>query len=269
MITVKEKGIIKLWSKTFGDSYEYVESFIDTFSNKAEFLTKEVNSETASMLCMIDCSLSDKKGKYIYACATDDEYRKSGFMTQLLNEARDKAQKDGYDFLVLVPATESLFDYYEKRGYKKFFKVKEIKVLSKILKILSKGETVKKDADAKKINEMRKAFLTKSPAVIWTDEQMQFLTKTYDKVLYSENIGYAFLREENNTVYIDEICADKQRFCEVLKLVSDNTDADNYCFYVPMDCPFTSDSFEIKNKGMILPLKNLIDTEGYIGLVME
>jgi len=269
MITVNQEGIINLWSKTFGDTHEYVEGFIDAFSDKAEFLTKEVNSETASMLCMIECSLSGRKGKYIYACATDEKYKKSGFMTELLEKAKDKAQKDGYDFLVLVPATKPLFDYYEKRGYKTFLKAKEIKVSSKILKILSKGEASKSEADAKKINEMRKAFLTKSPAVMWTDEQMSFLIKNYDKVLYSENIGYAFLREENNTVFIDEICADNKHFCEMLKLIADNTEADNYCFYVPMDCPFTTDNFEIKNKGMILSFENSVEKEGYIGLQME
>jgi len=277
MITVNKDGIINLWQKTFGDTREYVESFIEAFSDKAEFLTKEASSEVISMLCMIDCTMAvdskEYKGRYIYACATDEDYKKRGLITELLDEARIKAEKDDCDFLVLVPANDELFDFYEKRGYSKFFKVKEIEVSSKILKILSKDGIAETSADAKAINEMRKNLLTKRPNILWSDEQTEFVTKAYSldntRVLYSKGIGYAFLREENKTVYVDEICAAAEDFCKMLGLIEKNTEAENYCFSVPADCPFTSDNFTIKDKGMILPLKNKINSDGYIGLVME
>ncbi len=276
MITVNKEGIINLWQKTFGDTREYIESFIVVFSDKAEFLIKEADGKVVSMLCMIDCTMAadskEYKGRYIYACATDENYKKRGLITELLDDARIRAEKEDCDFLVLVPANDALFDFYEKRGYSKFFKVKVIEIPGRILKILAKGDATEAVTSVEEINKMRK-LLTKRPNVLWSDEQISFINGVYpsenSKVLYAPNVGYAFLREENKTVYVDEICAGAQDFCKMLGVIDKNTEAENYCFNVPVDCPFTADSFEIKDKGMILPLKNKFNPDGYIGLVME
>lgn len=56
---------------------------------------------------------------YIYAAATAESYRKQGIMGSLLEFTSALAADRKADYLFLVPATENLFDYYEKFGFYK------------------------------------------------------------------------------------------------------------------------------------------------------
>lgn len=57
---------------------------------------------------------------YIYACATLPKYRSGGIMSGLIKTAMQELS-DKYDAFALVPAQPSLFDYYAKIGFERFF----------------------------------------------------------------------------------------------------------------------------------------------------
>ncbi len=77
------------------------------------------------MLSMIPVCLSTEKqklpGHYIYAAATLPEYEGQGIMTGLLDFCCKRAAAAGDAFSCLVPASDSLFQFYEKRGYRTLF----------------------------------------------------------------------------------------------------------------------------------------------------
>lgn len=107
-----QNEIISLWHSVFGDSREEIEFFLNNAKN-AECLGYSDNSKLLSMLFLVDCSIDNVKGKYIYAACTYKEYEGRGYMSRLLSYS----EKLGYNFICLIPANEGLIDYYSARGF--------------------------------------------------------------------------------------------------------------------------------------------------------
>ena len=104
--------IISLWAEVFGDSEEEVSFFIKNLKN-GKCLAYFENDAMVSMLYLVDCCIEKKKGKYIYAACTSKKNEGMGLMTSLI----EFASKLETDYLCLIPATDSLVDFYQKRGF--------------------------------------------------------------------------------------------------------------------------------------------------------
>lgn len=107
-----KSDIVSLWKNVFGDTEEEILFFIENAKN-ADCLALYKEKKIASMLFLVDCSINGKEGKYIYAACTKKEFEGRGLMTKLL----DASKKFDYDFLCLIPASDSLVDFYNKRGF--------------------------------------------------------------------------------------------------------------------------------------------------------
>ena len=105
-------GIKRLWKNAFGD--EDINEFLKNY--KKNILVYIENGNVCGMLSMLPILMGEEKGRYIYAVATDENYRGRGISSELLEWARKYSQDMGEKFLVLVPAEKSLFNFYEKRG---------------------------------------------------------------------------------------------------------------------------------------------------------
>ena len=106
--------ILSLWNAVFGDSEEEIMFFINN-AESAECLAYYESGRIVSMLFLVDCFINGKKGKYIYAACTDKNYEGRGYMTEILNHSK----KSGYNYLCLIPASDSLVEFYRKRGFDK------------------------------------------------------------------------------------------------------------------------------------------------------
>lgn len=113
--------IADIWHEAFGDSKEFVYSFLGAADYENTCLVCLDGGRAASMLFMLPAeAVSDKNhffGKYIYAVATGKEFRGRGYAKKLLSYAELAAQELRSSFLILVPAEKSLFSFYEKLGY--------------------------------------------------------------------------------------------------------------------------------------------------------
>ena len=84
------------------------------------------------MLCVLPTQLVDESGEsrscgYFYAVCTAPEARGKGVCAKLMQYAE---QNCGYDYASLVPAEESLFEFYRKLGYQTVFYQKKYSVFS-------------------------------------------------------------------------------------------------------------------------------------------
>lgn len=113
--------IISLWNSSFGDCREDILYFIDNCKHKSVIGCCD-GGKLVSMLVFVDCKINDKNFKYIYAACTSQQYRRCGYMTDLL--AYTKTLSDN---LVLIPADEALVTYYSDRGFVKKIPVELIK----------------------------------------------------------------------------------------------------------------------------------------------
>ena len=113
----------ELWKKAFGDT----DAFLDIFwqwaydPNRCRYITME--GTPAAALYWFDCEILDstssalRKVAYIYAVATDPKYRGQGLCHKLMEETHRHLERHGYDGAILVPGSESLYDFYGGMGY--------------------------------------------------------------------------------------------------------------------------------------------------------
>lgn len=110
--TADKDQIISLWSSVFGDAVQDITFFLDNCTHK-KCLGYFKDDILVSMIFIIECSYLDKTGGYVYAVSTYRENRGRGYASELIS----KAKNIGYDFLWLIPAHDSLFDYYKNLGF--------------------------------------------------------------------------------------------------------------------------------------------------------
>ena len=119
-----QKQAVSLWQEAFGDSEEYISFFLGTHKG-CTFVPLTENGELVSGLYLIDGRLNGVDGFYLFAAATFEAHRSKGCMARLLGLAAEKAKEKSKSFIALVPAEQSLFDYYSRFGYKTAFYAKK------------------------------------------------------------------------------------------------------------------------------------------------
>lgn len=121
MITDKDiPGLRKLWQQAFGDSDALLDKFFSVgFSTDRCNCIRE-GAEIVAALYWFDCTWKGKKVAYIYAVATKKAHRGKGLCRRLMEDTHRQLKALGYCGAALVPAEKSLFEMYEKFGYRPF-----------------------------------------------------------------------------------------------------------------------------------------------------
>lgn len=112
-----------IWQEVFGDDKTFIDAFFEELFNACEVLCWEENQQLCAMLYKIPCTLELEKGKrekacYLYALATLAPFRKKGIMQALIERAIEEGSQQEVKHHFLIPASSSLFTYYEKFGFK-------------------------------------------------------------------------------------------------------------------------------------------------------
>ena len=108
----------ELFAETFGDSGEFVSLFFDTAFSCDRARAVYIDSKIVAMLYWFDCEYDGKSLAYIYAVATDKNYQGQGLCRALIENTHAHLKSLGYAGAILVPSEPSLFEFYEKLGYK-------------------------------------------------------------------------------------------------------------------------------------------------------
>lgn len=114
------KALEDLWQSVFLEDSEITEYFFENIFGDTITPVICVDGEIASALFLLDCAIGNYKGKCVYCAMTNYSHRGKGYMKTLLDYSYDFCCENGFDFLFLVPAEKSLFDYYKKCGFRKF-----------------------------------------------------------------------------------------------------------------------------------------------------
>ena len=120
----KASECARLWKEVFGDSDEFIASFINHFYNEENMLCIEQDGKMLSMLHIIPFELNGSKVAYIYAVATDADARGKGYAGKLIRQSIEKAQSKGYKAIFTLPADDILRDFYSKFGFKGRYAIK-------------------------------------------------------------------------------------------------------------------------------------------------
>lgn len=105
-----------IWKVIFGDDPSINDYFSLSFSENT-VLVYEEDQKIVSMLHMIPCNISKQNGYYLYALATEDQYRNLGIMGKMIKRAHEIACEQGKAFTFLSPADAGLSRYYQRYDY--------------------------------------------------------------------------------------------------------------------------------------------------------
>ena len=158
-MTLKEQAL-SLYKEVFSeDSAEFAEAFTNRYFDKC-CRYKLVDGKIVSMLYLLDCSVFDgektEKAKYLYAAATHPDFRGQGLMAELINSAVKQEHN-----IVTKPATEKLFSFYEKFGFKVCSFKDEIK----------KEFSRKEEININQYVSLRKELLKDTPHILLLDDE--------------------------------------------------------------------------------------------------
>lgn len=115
---VDAPAIIALWEAVFGDDAATIAHILDAFAGRGNVFVAEGEGTLQASLLAVPCHAGNGNGVYLYALATKPECRGYGVMSGLMKFAEEEARSRGAAFSALIPASDSLFGFYEKRGYK-------------------------------------------------------------------------------------------------------------------------------------------------------
>ena len=117
-----KKALMKMWKLCFpDDSLHFIRFYFDKVYTNNETLVYIEDKELVASLQIIPYQIkSDDNislGGYISGAMTHPDYRKKGYMQQLLNISFEEMIKKGYDYTFLIPQEKWLIQMYEKYGY--------------------------------------------------------------------------------------------------------------------------------------------------------
>lgn len=111
-----------LWHEAFGDSEEFVDAFFNHCASDEVLHTLSLDGRPVSALYALPYTVmyngQINSVAYIYAVATDKEFRGQGLMRHLMAHVHESLCKSGCAAALLLPSSPSLADYYASMGYR-------------------------------------------------------------------------------------------------------------------------------------------------------
>lgn len=112
----EEPRLRSLFTEAFGDA-----AFTDLFFRTGYAPDRCLVAADGDILAAqhwFDCQLDGQKAAYLYGIAAFKSHRGKGIGSKLVLAGVEYLKKAGYEVILLVPAEESLFRYYERLGFR-------------------------------------------------------------------------------------------------------------------------------------------------------
>lgn len=203
-----------IWAEAFGDPAEFSKMVFEKFAGPGNVYVEETEGRVAAILSAVPCTLKGRKGFYFYGLATEKSQQGKGLMKSLMAFAENALHTEGAEFVCLIPASESLFSFYEKQGWQRAFALRS---LTRPIKRNLWAQAEFDSCTAGQLLELRKQY---SPDSVLLDKNrmIQVLTNLYSGgiTVVSNKDGYALYFEKDGVLDVIEIFAEGERAAEKL-----------------------------------------------------
>ena len=117
-MTAKDLSALRaLWQEAFDEPEDFTDLFFSVgFSPDRCHCIRDMDIPV-SALYWFDCHVNGRKLAYIYGVATLKTHQGKGLAGKLMAQTHEILRQQGYAGAILVPAGQSLFDYYRRFGY--------------------------------------------------------------------------------------------------------------------------------------------------------
>lgn len=233
-----------LWNQVFGDSEAAIDFYFSNRHQNQNMLVYEVEDVIAGMLTMLPVQLAFgpemQNGRYIYAVATAPAYRNQGISSQLLLYCHNWMEKNEEIAAVLAPASDSLFAFYQKRGYSTVFYVETTTLHAPDLPPYT-CESICGPCLVQDFFRLRDAaFSNCSLFVRWGEDALEYIIRAAqafgDGVYYfrtESGEGYAVFGWRGRTIFIREIALVQIDIPTAVSILHHTLGADDYILRLP------------------------------------
>ena len=227
----------KLWKDIFKDTDSYIDLYFSYKFKEGNTFVLRVEDRIVSTLYVEynDVFIDSKiyKGAYFCGILTLEEYRNKGYALKLIEYAKKNIKN--VDIIYLIPANESLFEFYKKCGFKVFTHLDKEKVL-KDERVTLPSYT--KDYDYNTLNK----FYENSGNHLYIKRDEKFFGAIYDcyKNIMIFNDGYVIYFIEEGVLHLVEYSFSEERTKEILKGILNKKNLDEGFLYKKWgDKPFS------------------------------
>lgn len=266
-----------IWRACFTGYDEELDLFYEKLFRTDNTIVYTVQGRPVSSLYLLDASIiqdgREIPGYYIYGAGTLPEHRKKGYMERLLMYAETLCESRKRFFLSLEPAEESLYSFYGRRGFKKFFKARRVVLSANDMKKLSsEKQNLKTDFTLDDIYEVRKKVFNREGDVVWKKSHVDYalnLNNLYGGKVCFAGSSYAFCTRNKDQVEISEFAVSNKDLGDIIYQIHEWGNVDKYVFRLPSYSNTFEKTGSIDFLGMIKPIKmDNISYEGspYLGL---
>ncbi len=280
MIVFASDGYIhqikELWCQAFGDTKQGADFYFSNLHQNENMLIDVEGNNVTSMLTMHPITLVNHKktlyARYIYAVATHKDFRMQGRSTRLIMYAHEYMRAQNIDASILVPENEGLFDFYEKRHYKRAFYLNKSVFCAE--KISAPQYSYSFDVcSVKEYFDIRKEAFGKCSAFAMWDEDMlvkvmayaRFLGGEFYKIFTGDIKAAAYIVRDKDDIIVKELASPTSEHERILSAIKESFDAKKYIIY---GAPRGKNDIA---RGMICNLNNEKDIvdDAYFNLFME
>ncbi len=234
-----------LWEAVFGDSPDNIDAFLSAhFSVDAGLLFLE-GGALCGMLWMLPLTLisgnMEYPARYVYAVATDPAFRGRGIATDLIERAHDVMAACGEAASLLVPASESLFGYYAKRGYRTAFSIDVAEFGASALESFPADGTSGPCAPRAFAQIRDAAFSGSSLYARWDEGAVAYACAgmSLTRLARGDGVGCALWEQDGDGVLVRELALLGMRVSDAMAILHRTVGASSYRVRLPGgDMPF-------------------------------
>ena len=216
------------------------------------------------MLYLFSTSVNGRKTCYLYGAATKETHRKQGIMRNLIDFSLNNTN---FEMCVLLPAKESLYNFYGKLGFEKLScntAILKREELSSLAKPYVMQELMVNNYCGIRNRVLKDNFL------FWNNKHINYAfdyNEIYGAKVIKSNYGYAVAFEEKDICYVLEfICADNNAPYLLTDLLNEYSSKE-YRFHLSEKQKFIKSNSE--TFGMVKYLSDYRPENIYCGLTLE
>lgn len=253
MITIANESMLprlrRIWQTCFEDDAKGTDFVFSKLLNPAQMLvdTDDNGRPTAMInwkLLRFTTPRGAMAGAYVYGVATLPEYRGQGISGRLMSALHPILEKEGAGLSCLVPASASLFDFYEKQGFETYFSYKRLSVAWNAIKP-SRAEGVLSKTDPSRLEELRGTVFSGSALfgawdgayLRFTGEECAFYGGEVLRFSTGGREGYAFCYPREDGLLVKEAVVDRDDVSTLLAALHSRYRAKSYQLRFPADFP--------------------------------
>lgn len=167
-----------LWTLAFGDGDAYLDNFFDSYYRPERMLVLEEKGGVQAMTAWFDTTFHvpgqrNFRAAYLYAVATQPDYRGQGLAGKLLAWADEYFRSLSIPAVTTVPAEPSLHNFFRSNGFRECF-VYQQKVLEASVTPAPSAPFVLQLLTAEQYGAAREAMLAGTPHICFPEDALTY-----------------------------------------------------------------------------------------------